>query len=178
MSSDAADASWLARFHDGERDVLEGCYREHFATVTRAVGRILRGADQETVVHEVFLRMLSDAGFRGAFHGGNLGAWLTTVARNHAIDFLRRLGREEPLDGHADQPVDLEGALEARLLVERFRREVLPAKWERVFQVRFLEQQDQRAAAAALGIQRTTLAYQELRVRRLLQRFLLRMVPS
>jgi RNA polymerase sigma-70 factor (ECF subfamily) len=61
----------------------------------------------------------------------------------------------------------------ARLVIERFRADVLPAKWAKVFEVRFLHQQSQRDAAAALGMRRTTLAYQELRIRALLRRFVL-----
>ena len=33
--------SWLQSFHQGEREVLEACYREHFDTVARAVGGVL-----------------------------------------------------------------------------------------------------------------------------------------
>jgi RNA polymerase sigma-70 factor (ECF subfamily) len=51
---------------------------------------------------------------------------------------------------------------------------VLPAKWDRVFVMRFLEQQDQPTAARSLGMARTTLAYQEYRIRKLLERFVLR----
>ena len=72
------------------------------------------------------------------------------------------------------QPVEpLERTVEARLLVDRFRREVLPAKWARVFEARFVSGLDQRSAAAQVGISRTTLAYQEIQIRRLLRRFLL-----
>jgi RNA polymerase sigma-70 factor, ECF subfamily len=64
--TDSSD--WLDRFHRGERAVLEACYREYFAEVATAVGAVLRGADQETVVHEVFYRLLSDARLRSSFH--------------------------------------------------------------------------------------------------------------
>jgi hypothetical protein len=36
--------------------------------------KLLRTADAETVAHEIFCRMLADAGMRESFHGGNLGA--------------------------------------------------------------------------------------------------------
>jgi RNA polymerase sigma-70 factor (ECF subfamily) len=57
--------------------------------------------------------------------------------------------------------------------VERFCREHLPAKWAKVFDARFLRQLPQREAARELGIQRSTLAYQEQQVRELLTAFLL-----
>jgi RNA polymerase sigma-70 factor (ECF subfamily) len=171
-------ASWLARFHAGDREVLAACYRDHFATVEAAVRRYVGGADQETVVHDVFYSLLSSRRTRQGFHGGSLGAWLTTVARNRAIDYLRahaRLGSVDPRTAEAlpSEGPDPAQQAEARLLIERFRRELLPDRWVAVFEARFVRQLSQREAAAALGCSRTTLAYQEHRVRRLLRRFLL-----
>ena len=53
----APEGLWLERFHAGERDVIEECYRDHFRVVEHAVGQVLRGADKETVIHEVFLQL-------------------------------------------------------------------------------------------------------------------------
>ncbi len=164
---------WLTQFHEGRRAVLEALYRDHFETVDRAVGRALRGADRETVVHEVFFRLLSRAELRENFQGGSLEAWLRTLARNQALDYLRRRERERPsgLVEFADHAV--EGAAEAeerRLLIKQFCHE-LPSKWRPVFEARFVDQLPQREAAQKLGMRRTTLAYQELCIRRLLVRF-------
>jgi RNA polymerase sigma-70 factor (ECF subfamily) len=175
----AVDPAWLERFHAGDPAALEACYRQHYETVNSAAGRLLRGADRESVVHEVFFRVLSRPDFRASFRGGSLGAWLATVARNLAMDAVRSQQRQRAVSlNDAEEPgvavaTRFEEASEARLLVERFRREILPEKWEGVFVARFLEQRDQRDAAAKLGIARTTLAYQELRVRALLKKFLL-----
>ena len=114
----------------------------------------------------------------GRVKGGDLGAWLAVVARNHAIDYVRRRGREAPSgidlpDGAAGYSPDLGRQSEARLLVERFAREVLPAEWRPVFEKRLLQSFSQAEAAAALGLSRTTLAYRELRIRLLLRKFLL-----
>lgn len=176
----AGEGPWLTRFHAGDARVLNACYREHFDTVYRAASRVLSGVDAETVVHDVFLRLLSDESVRRSFQGGSLGAWLHTLARNLAVDTVRRRQRERTaLDRLAEQPrwdeepSAPEPSLDASLLLERFRRERLPPKWAPVFEARFVRQLSQREAAAALGIRRTTLAYQELRVRRLLEKFLL-----
>jgi RNA polymerase sigma-70 factor (ECF subfamily) len=170
---------WLQRFHDGDRGVIEHVYRDHFDTVARAVGPLLGRADKETATQEIFFRLVSQRALRAAFRGGDLRAWIEVVARNHAIDYLRRRNRETPA-GHtlaaADQAQpgrSWEGAAEARLLIERFRAEVLPPKWAGTFELRFIQQLSQTEAGAALGIGRTTLAYQEARVRRLLRKFLL-----
>ncbi len=174
----APETPWLDRFHAGERDALDECYRNHFRVVETAVGQVLRGADKETVIHDVFLQLLARAELRRGFTGGSFAAWLATIARHQAIDFWRRYRRERSMDQLvASEPVQpfepFERTVEARLLVDRFRREALPAKWARVFEARFVAGLDQRSAAAQVGIRRTTLAYQEIQIRRLLRRFLL-----
>jgi RNA polymerase sigma-70 factor (ECF subfamily) len=180
----AVDPSpWVRRFHDGDRAVIEELYREHFETVGRAVGSLLGAADRETVIHEVFFRLLTQPALRASFRDGDPGAWLAVVARNHAIDCARRRSREVPAGsggdlGAADAGDSGEAAMQARMLIERFRREVLPPKWAGVFEARFIRQLTQQDAAAMVGVGRTTLAYQEARVRRLLRRFLLKGKPS
>ena len=171
------DPAWLGRFHAGERAELEHCYRDHFARALAAATRILPGVDAETVTHEVFYRLLSDEKARRGFGGGDLGAWIAKVTTNAAIDHHRRRRREvgEEPDGHTPE-VDaarMEDELDAKILVDRFRRERLPPKWNGVFEARFLRQLPQREAALELGIQRSTLAYQEQQVRALLSDFLL-----
>src|SRR5262245_46503694 len=94
-AASTAEASvWLQRFHRGDMAVLEGCYREHFAVVAGAIGGILGPVDRETVIHEVFSRLIAREELRRSFRGGSFPAWLATVARNHAIDYRRRLARE------------------------------------------------------------------------------------
>lgn len=186
--SDAATVeSWLDKFHRGTPEVLEACYRDHFQTVMRAVGHVLKGADRETVVHDVFLELLSDDKLRRGFTGGGFAAWLSTIARFRAIDYWRRYRCErsfhDTLENGVSEPpaVDqtdgMERSMDARLQVEQFRKEALPAKWARVFETRFLAELDQRSAAKVLGISRTTLAYQEIQLRRLFKRFVLTRRP-
>lgn len=175
--------AWLRAFHGGERICLEACYRDHFDTVDRVVGSILAGADRETVVHEIFFRLLTEESLRRAFAGGSFPAWVRVVARNQAIDYARRRRLEVPLTEAADvceamtRDDRIEQRADVHLTLERFRSEVLPPKWHPVFVARFVEQQDQLAAARALGMRRTTLAYQEYRIRHLLRRFMLRGEP-
>jgi RNA polymerase sigma-70 factor (ECF subfamily) len=162
---------WLPRFHAGDRRILERCYRGHAPDARRAVDRVLSsGADQETVVHDVFVRLLSDESARRNFQGGSFAAWISTLARNQAIDFARRYRREVPLVERSGPETTARN--DARLLIDQFRTRALPAKWGAVFEARFLRQLSQREAAAELGVSRTTLAYQELRVRALLRKFL------
>jgi len=175
------EADWLRAFHAGERPCLEQCYRDHLRTVDRVVAMIVSaGADRETLVHEVFFRLLNEESLRRKFRGGSFAAWLRVVARNQAIDFARRRRLEVRIPDEAvvagDPAVDpgLEQKIDVRLTLHRFCTQVLPVKWHRVFAARFLEQLDQPAAARSLGMRRTTLAYQEYRIRKLLKRFILR----
>jgi RNA polymerase sigma-70 factor, ECF subfamily len=182
--SKPGEEAWLADFHAGNRVVLERCYRECYRGVVRTVGRLLSGADAETVTHEVFYRLLSNPKVRESFQGGSLDAWLAQVATNSARDLLRRQRREQPeeaapnsrprghLDGRAGECAFAD-EVEAKLLIDRFRRERLPPEWGAVFDARFLRQLPQRQAADELGIPRTTLVYQEQRIRALLRDFLL-----
>jgi RNA polymerase sigma-70 factor (ECF subfamily) len=188
VDSPARDAAldrgdvWLRAFHAGERRCLEQCYRDHLDAVDRVVATVVTtGADRETLVHEVFFRLLSEETLRQKFRGGSFSAWLRVVARNQAIDFVRRRRLEARIPDEATAAADpapgspsLEQKIDVQLTLERFREQVLPRKWDRVFTARFLDQQDQPAAARALGMRRTTLAYQEYRIRKLLRRFVLR----
>jgi RNA polymerase sigma-70 factor, ECF subfamily len=178
MIETTAGSEWLRKFHAGDREVLSECYREYFHTVAGAVGTVLRGVDRENAIHELFYRLIVDGAARASFQGGSLASWLWVSARRHAVDVLRSRERERAalskLSTHlATSAESGEDDTFARLLIERFRAEVLPSKWVKVFEVRFLRQQSQRDAAAALGMRRTTLAYQELRIRALLRRFVL-----
>ena len=168
-----ADA-WLAGFHRGDPDAIERCYRDYFDVVEGAIRQVLTPADRETVIHEVFWRLLSNPELRRSFQGGSMAGWLSTVTRNLAIDYLRRLNREVALPaGDPHQPVPaLDGEVDARLLLEQFQRDRLPPAWRPVFEMRFVRQLSQREAAAALRIGRTTLAYRELRIRQILRAFL------
>jgi RNA polymerase sigma-70 factor (ECF subfamily) len=156
-------------------ECLASCYEDWFDSVDRMVGSVLSAADRETVVHEVFFRLVSSPDLRRSFRGGAFGSWLRVVARNQAIDWARR--RRLELDFGGDV-ADGGGAgrvheqTEARLLLQALYARV-PRKWQRVFVARFIEQQDQPTAARSLGIPRTTLAYQEYRIRRMLRKHIL-----
>src|SRR5437773_818192 len=129
-TEDEAHPAWLAAFHRGEPEVLERCYyRQHFAVVERATRGLLSPADGETVIHEVFSQLIGRAEMRRSFQGGSLAAWLAAVARNQALAYRRKLGREAVPDGGAAEAAPAPGFEQeshARLLIERFRRECLP----------------------------------------------------
>jgi len=177
VMADPSDKN-LAAFHRGDRRVLQACYEDTFASVEQSVAGLLTGADRETVVQDVYFRLMTDAEFRLTFQGGSLVSWLRTVARNRAIDFRRRYyDREQALPNDGDVASEnedapsIESTVDAQMLLEKIRTR-LPAKWLPVFEQRFVQGLSQREAATALGQSRTTLAYQEIQIRRLLQKAL------
>lgn len=171
----------LELFHSGDRRTMAACYEQHFDDVWQAVSSVLQGADRDTVVHEVFFALLENKDLRSSFQGGSLGAWLRVVARNRAVDHHRRfVARERPLSPNEEEPSASDASLvqdrvsaqlDARNFLEKITAAV-PAKWAKVFEARFVAQLSQRDAAARLNMHRTTLAYQELQLRRLLRRLL------
>jgi RNA polymerase sigma-70 factor (ECF subfamily) len=175
--TDLEDERWLTAFHAGEREVLAECYRRHGPRVTAAARALVGAVDGETVTHEVFYRLLTNPDMRASFGGGNFEAWLVQVVTRSAIDDLRRRRREVAFESTPPAPpIDAgagDDALDAKRVVERFRASALPPELTAVFEARFLQQKSQRDAAAAIGIPRSTLAYQEQRIRALLERFLL-----
>jgi RNA polymerase sigma-70 factor (ECF subfamily) len=180
----------LEAFHAGDRRVLAEVYHRHLGRVSRSVSRYCRGADAECVIHDLFLALLERRDMRESFRGGDLGAWLATLAGRRALDHLRRRtrltllddprsleGKLEPVEEeqgllHRDQVRRLERAL------DRFAEEVLPKltpKLVEVFRARYREPyRSQIEAAAELGIPRTTLIDRETRLMRYLGRFLRR----
>ncbi len=157
---------------------MRECYVDHFDVVFQSVGRILHGADQETVVHEVFFRIITDDKMRRNFKGGSLRAWLSTVAKNRAVDFWRKYCREQNEEPKDMDMFQVQGTSEfmdrtdVRITLERFNDECLSEKLRSVFKARFVQGLNQREAADTLGMLRTTLAYQERQIKRKLRRFL------
>ncbi|HWZ87626.1 MAG TPA: sigma-70 family RNA polymerase sigma factor [Polyangiaceae bacterium] len=167
---------WTTSFYEGRSVAMADLYREHFELVRCAVSGVLGGADGETVIHEVFFRLISNEGLRRSYQSGAFASWLYVVAKNLAIDYARRRARETPdglVPGLSTAGVGIEAQIEARSLIRQFREAVLPEEWRSVFELRFVRQLDQRTAARTAGIARTTLAYREHKIRGLLRAFLL-----
>lgn len=79
----------LARVADGDRDALESIYRHTSAKLYGVCLRILKDRNEaEDVLHEVYVSLWRRARSYDEAQGRAI-AWLTTVARNRAIDRLR-----------------------------------------------------------------------------------------
>ncbi|MCA9666778.1 MAG: sigma-70 family RNA polymerase sigma factor [Myxococcales bacterium] len=177
----------LEAFYRGDRALLTRIYRDTVAQVERRVFRYCHGADAESVVQETYLRIVEREEVRRSFTGGNLAAWLGTMAKNRAIDFVKRHGRlrfysEARALENELEAVDVERALldrdELQALLralDAFERDVLPGLGEdaaRLYALRVRpERISQLDAARRLGIKRTTLIGREQRLMQRLARF-------
>ena len=102
---------------------METVFRRFSGQVHSVAFRVLRDSRQaEDVVQVIFLQLWCSA---ASFHNdrGSLGAWLVVVARNRAIDSLRR---RKPTDSVEDvvlvSPFNVAAEAEQNLLMTRVRR--------------------------------------------------------
>jgi RNA polymerase sigma-70 factor (ECF subfamily) len=157
-----ADDVELERSNDSEKD---GRFREtfgrHYASLhayfQRALGSYAEAeeATQETLfrlfAHQAHLRIAADDEIR---------AWLYSVARNHAIDLLRRSGRTEQLTSPEDIASHSDRAQERFLITEpgadfgslRALIERLPHRQRLLLGLRYHLSFTTAEAAEALGI--------------------------
>jgi len=126
-SSDTAngpndDPALLARIAQGDETAMEAIFRRYSGPVYSVALRVLHDTGQaEDVMQEIFLQLWRhpDAFVRGR---GSLGAWLVVVARNRAIDVLRR---RKPTDSVEDvvlaSPCDISAEAERNGMMEKVR---------------------------------------------------------
>ncbi len=86
-----------------EKDGLRAIYEEYNPLIYSVVREILRSReDAEDVTSDFFIRLwdVADTYKPGRGHR----AWMITIARNMAIDFLRKRRREEPAEVLPEDP--------------------------------------------------------------------------
>ena len=174
MSSRNPDPFWEARFHRGEKDVMETVYRDNFDAVRRAAARILsEPADRDTIVQQVFVDLCSSRRMRESWSGTSLTAWLCTIARNQAIDFARREKRLTDLSALENTAAAAPDPLqEFRQELARF-AERLDSSRRQLLELRFVRGLTQVEAAGQLGMPRSTLEDWERELRNQLAAHLL-----
>jgi RNA polymerase sigma-70 factor, ECF subfamily len=107
-NEEATGSSALRAAQSGDEDGFRLLYRYMQPRLLRYL-RLLVGDDAEDVASEAWLHI--SQGLPG-FHGDldDFRGWATTIARNRAIDHLRRLGRRpstsEPLEALTQLPAD------------------------------------------------------------------------
>jgi RNA polymerase sigma-70 factor, ECF subfamily len=99
----------LERVREGDLGSFEALYDQFSRLVYAVAYRVLQSeAGADDVTQNVFLKIWLAP---GAFRGGNFAGWLAQIARNSAIDLLRKTARERELpatfssDGEVDELV-------------------------------------------------------------------------
>jgi len=124
----SVDALLLARLPQRDVSAFEKLYERHARLVYGLVLRILNHAStSEEVVQEVFLQLWRNANHYDAARGPFV-PWLLTMARNRALDHLRRKSeRQRRLEDHSDNlstafaAPNYEHALDQKRCAERVR---------------------------------------------------------
>lgn len=177
----------LNEFYAGNPAALTAVYRNHIDKVERAVSSYCRGVEAECVIHDVFLSLIEKPEMRQQFTGGDMGAWLTTIAKRRAIDALRRnkkwqlLDDPRSLEGHLPPINDEESLLHQdqiqhlQAALNLFAAKELPKlgeKLSQIYELRFKEGQSQKESARRLNIPRATCIDREQRLMKRIGQFL------
>jgi RNA polymerase sigma factor (sigma-70 family) len=172
------DPAWRERFLRGDKDVIEEIYRATFEEVRRAAGTVLyEPADRDAVVHEVFLQLLSSRELRESHRGGQLGSWLSAIARHQALDYARRESRLTDLSAIDEAMSKVDPLEDLRRELVRFASRLDPER-QRLVQLRYIEGMTQMEAAAVLGKPRSTLEDWEHQFKRALHAHLAGKKPA
>jgi len=136
------DAALIAGIRAGDQIAMADLYDSYAGVVYGVALRVLANTTAaEDVVQEVFLQLWRNP---QAFNAerGRLAPWLAVIARNRAIDFLRK---RPPEDDIAEMPiasgVSLEDESSRRLAVEKVRGVLvqLPQDQRKALEMAFFE---------------------------------------
>jgi RNA polymerase sigma-70 factor (ECF subfamily) len=112
----------LTRIGERDENAMEAIFRRYSGPVYSVALRVLRDSAQaEDILQEVFFQLWRKP---AAFveNRGSLGAWLVVIARNRAIDVLRR---RKPSDSVDDvvlaSPVNVADEAERNTMMQRVR---------------------------------------------------------
>lgn len=136
------DQEVIASIRNGDEAGMAALYDRYSGIVYSVALRVLNDTGAaEDVLQEVFLQLWRNP---GAFDSsrGNLGPWLAVIARNRAIDTLRRRRPESPIEDvvlSLDCNLDDEAA--RKQLVDRLRATIaaMPAEQRTALEMAFFQ---------------------------------------
>ncbi|MBU0982791.1 MAG: sigma-70 family RNA polymerase sigma factor [candidate division Zixibacteria bacterium] len=174
--SDVSDARLIEAAQNGDSRSFGLLIRRHQKRLFRFIYGLTGSFDQaEDIVQEAFVKAYGAIKtFRTQY---DFYPWLSTIARNHAYNVIRREEKSESLDklteaGFVETSPEL-GPLEALIAREGDRRfwqalNALPVKYRTVFVLRHLEDMDYSAIASYLKIPPGTVDSRLHRARKML----------
>ena len=136
------DAALIARMRAGDQNAMADLYDRYSGVVYAVALRVLANTTAaEDVVQEVFLQLWRNPQAFDADRG-RLAPWLAVIARNRAIDHLRKRPMEDNIDElPISTGVDLEGDAARKLAVEKVRGVLmqLPQEQRKALEMAFFE---------------------------------------
>lgn len=180
------DAEWVAQAQSGDLQAFEELVRRHSQLIYRALAAILGNpADAQDAMQDTLLSAFKHiGGFQGR---SKFSTWLVSIARNSALQRLRRGKNVESLDEGAydeetdfrprqvrawqDNPEQFYSKSEMRQLVERGIL-ALPANYRTVVMLRDIQQLSTDEVAQQLGLSVPTVKTRLLRGRLMLREWL------
>jgi RNA polymerase sigma-70 factor (ECF subfamily) len=134
------DAALIARIRGGNENAMADLYDRYSGLVYGVALRVLGDtAAAEDLLQEVFLQLWRNPQAFDADRG-RLAPWLAVIARNRAIDVLRKRPLEENIDElPISTGVDLEDDAAQRLAIEKVRSILgqLPQEQRKVLEMAF-----------------------------------------
>jgi RNA polymerase sigma-70 factor (ECF subfamily) len=136
------DTTMLTRIGQRDENALEAVFRRYSGPVYSVALRVLRDTGQaEDILQEVFLQLWRKP---AAFvqNRGSLGAWLVVIARNRAIDVLRRRKPSDSVDDVVlTSPINVADEAERNIAMQRVRAVIanLPEEQRRTLDLAYFE---------------------------------------
>ena len=148
------DAALIGRIRAGDETAMADLYDRYSGIVYGVALRVLGNTTAaEDVLQEVFLQLWRNPQAFDADRG-RLPAWLAVIARNRAIDHLRKRPPEDDIEDLAiSTGVSLENTTAQRLAVDKVRGVLtqLPAEQRRLLELAFFEGMTHSEIAAKTG---------------------------
>jgi len=132
----------MARIHAGDESAMSDLYDRYSGVVYGVALRVLGSTTAaEDVLQEVFLQLWRNPQAFDADRG-RLAPWLAVIARNRAIDVLRKRPMEEDIDElPISTGVNLEDEASERIAIDKIRGVLaqLPAEQRKALEMAYFE---------------------------------------
>ncbi len=136
------DAALIARMRAGDQSAMADLYDRYSGVVYGVALRVLANTSAaEDVVQEIFLQLWRNPQAFDA-ERGRLAPWLAVIARNRAIDHLRKRPAEDDIDElPISTGVDLESDSAQKLAIEKVRGVLaqLPPEQRKALEMAYFE---------------------------------------
>ena len=148
----------LKRFGRGDASAMDMLYAEYADYLTGVCCRYIGNKDdRKDVLQEAFIKIFTSIGHFSYRGEGSLKAWVTRIAVNEALQYLRQQCRWSPIDSDAPLPE----------LIQQ-----LPPGYRAVFNLFAIEGLSHKEIARQLGITPSTSASQYFKARAMLARMI------